>query len=86
MIHHPIGITGLVLSVASALLLPKSGAARYTKDGIQILSWCSVRPKDDAQRRLWQRQHYIDKRLRRSAVYSLYFGFFLQAVDLLISA
>jgi hypothetical protein len=85
-IHHPIGISGLILSVASAvILLPKPGKPIYTKDGIQILGHWSNTPKDDQQRAEWKRKHRIDKYLNRGAVILLFFGFLLQAIDYLIT-
>jgi len=85
-IHHPIGITGLVLSVASAvILLPKPGKPIYTADGIQILGHWSNNPASVEQRRQWRRRHYIDKWLNRSSVILLFFGFLLQAIDYLVT-
>jgi hypothetical protein len=85
-IHHPIGISGLILSATSAvMLLPKPGKERYTKDGtVQILGHWSNRAASEEQRLQWRRKYLIDKYVHHGAVTLLFFGFLLQAIDYLI--
>lgn len=84
---HLVGIVGLSLNMAGTVLLlwfPPT-VQGYTADGSQNLGWWSNLPKDDEQRRQWQRKYLVRKWAFRGTMGLLLIGFASQLVDLLIA-
>jgi hypothetical protein len=78
-IHHPIGIAGLIVNMIAVLLLLRfpPSVSQYTADGRPIIGWAGV-ATDGGKRR-----HLIRKHGYEFAIALLFLGFFLQLLDLI---
>jgi hypothetical protein len=79
MIHHPVGVVGLIVNMLAVLLLLRypPTVTQFTPDGRPVIGWAGA--ATDAGKR----RHRIGKHGYKFAIALLFLGFFLQLLDLI---